>query len=524
MTLAVNDVLSPKELGSSDLHKVAPQPKWSWRDMLLPLLLTLPVCMTIALEPSHSDSSIFMYIGQSWAHGTVPYVQIFDNKPPGLYALIALISHFSLSLWAIALTQFVFVVGMIFGVSAILKRTGAPRRAVFFGTLCAALAVNIPYYSPYNMAESYMICPMVFSMLVFLRALDSQKLRDFFLAGLCSGLACVFKPFGLSVLLAQAVFLLMRAVPRRCIRSALVLVVASFLGVAVAWVPFALYFWRNGALKEMLDAWFLYNMRCGPFNYYSLSSLSSAIRIPSMLADRLMPVSTMVACLIFGSYYGYKTRTDLYANRRQMWALLSLWFAFGLMLVLAAGRGHGHYFLTVMPALALASGLFLWSCEERFHGSGLRLVIAALVLSPALLAYFPSLEPAARMVLPHNEIVAPDERVSMELRKVALPGSTMMEFGYDPWIFYSTRMRCVSRYYSTRYVYEFPYNYVQIGHEILKDMHKTPPDFIVVALEQRDYGWIPPDGDPFKDQFTEIVNHSYEKFAQVQGYLLYRRK
>ena len=330
---------------SSIAQKKEPQRIWSWTGALLPTLLTLPICASIALDPRHDDSSVFLYVGQRWAKGELPYLQNFDNKPPGIFALIAFLSNLGASLWWIALAQFVFVVGTILGVSAILKQMGAPRRAVLFGTVCSALAVNLPFYSPANMTESYMNCPMVLSMLFFLWALDSHRFRDFFLAGLCAGLAFMFKPFGLSALLAQAAFLLMYAIRRRGTRSSLVAVCAIFLGAAVAWTPLIVYFWRHGALKELLDASFLYNVYYGLSSTYSLTSLRSAIKIPGMLAIHLIPVSTMVACLIVGSYQAYKSRTDLFARRRQMWALISLWSAFGLLLVLAAGRGYEQYFL-----------------------------------------------------------------------------------------------------------------------------------------------------------------------------------
>lgn len=522
-----NHVALPKRHDTTAPHQIASQPFWSRVDLLLPSLLTLPVCISIALAPDHSDSSFFLYVGQRWAEGKLPYVQVFDNKPPGIFALIALVSHVSRSLWWIALIQLVFVTGAIFGVRAILKWAGAPRRAVFFGTFCAALAVNTPFYSPGNMTESYMLWPMVASMAVFLRALDSHKLRDFFLAGLCSGVAWVFKPFGLSVLLAQAAFLLPQAVPRRCIRSAVASVTASILGAAAAWIPFIFYFWRHGALKEMLDASFLYSARYSlSASSCSLTSLSSALRIPSMLAHQLLPLSTMVACLILGACQAYKTRADLHSNRRQAWALTCIWFAFGLLLVLAAGHGYEQYFISLMPALALAAGMFFWWSEEQLHGKGLQPVIAVLVLAPVLLAYFPAVSRSARLIFSQQRDVAPDEMVSRELRRVAVPGNTLMVCGYEPWIFYSTPLRNVSRYPYTFFVYLSPSSYDQVGHEILKDMRTTPPDFVVVSpvLEPQDDGWIPPNGDPFKDQFMGIVKHSYVEFSQILGYELYRRK
>ena len=517
---------SPETPGISTSHQIPSPPFWSRLELLLPTLLTLPVCISIALDPDHSDPSVFLYVGQRWAEGKLPYVQVFDNKPPGIFALIALVSHFTRSLWWIALVQLIFVTGAIFGVRAILKWAGAPRRAVFFGMLCAALAVNIPFYSPANMTESYMLWPMVASMVVFLRALDSHKLRDFFLAGLCSGIARVFKPFGLSALLAQAAFLLLSAVPRRCIRSAVASVVAGILGAAAAWIPLFFYFWQHGALREMIDASFLYSVHYGLSGSSSLSSPSSAMKIPAMLAHQLVPLSTMVACLIVGAYQAYKNRAELPSNRRQIWALISLWFAFSLLLVMAAGHGYEQYFISLMPALALAAGMFFWSTEEQLHGNGLQPVIAVLVLAPVLMAYFPSISRSARLIFSHRRDITSDEIVSRELRRVAVPGNTLMVSGYEPWMFYSTPLRNASRYPYTFFVYLSPSSYDQVGHEILKDMRTTPPDFVVVAPDSgpQNDNWIPPDGDPFNHQFMEIVKHSYVEFSQIQGYGLYRRK
>jgi hypothetical protein len=235
----------------------------------------------------------------------------------------------------------------------------------------------------------------------------------------------------------------------------------------------------------------------------------------------------MVACLILGSYQAFKSRTILFARRRQMWALISLWSTFGLLLVLAAGRGYEQYFLSLMPMLALAAGLFFWWNEEQLRGTGLQPAIAALVLAPVLLAYFPAvateIKTSAMLMSSRKSDVAPDEIASTELRKVSAAGNTLMVFGYEPWIFYSTQLGSVSRFHSTHYVYDSARSYDQIGHEILKDIQKTPPDFIVIG-PPAEADWLPPDGDPFKDRFMEIVRNSYVEFSDTPGYALYRRK
>jgi hypothetical protein len=42
-----------------------------------------------ALDPDPSDAQLFAYIGLKWIQGHVPYVDIWDHKPPGIFAVNA---------------------------------------------------------------------------------------------------------------------------------------------------------------------------------------------------------------------------------------------------------------------------------------------------------------------------------------------------------------------------------------------------------------------------------------------------
>ena len=40
-----------------------------------------------ALDPDPSDAQLFAYIGLKWPQGYVPYVHVWDHKPPGIFAV-----------------------------------------------------------------------------------------------------------------------------------------------------------------------------------------------------------------------------------------------------------------------------------------------------------------------------------------------------------------------------------------------------------------------------------------------------
>jgi hypothetical protein len=502
---------------NSALNGTADRRRWFSRlDLLLASAITLPVSAAIALAPDHADGSLFVYIGQMWARGTLPYVKLFENKPPGIFALMALAAHIHRSLWVVALIEFLFTVACVASLRAMLQRRGAPGPVVLFGTLCASLAVNLRLYAAGNMTESYMLWPMAASMLAFMSAIESGKTRWFFVAGLCSGVAVAFKPFGLSALMAQVVFTLLRAWPQRRRFTACVSIAANLAGAVAAWIPVLVYFWLHGGLKEMIEASFLYNM------HYGVASQPQVLYTPAMLAHQLLPLSTMLACLVIGGYHACKRRAEISEALKPIWTLVLLWFGFGLLLVLAAGRGYEHYFLSLTPALSLAAALFFWSAEERLAASGLRPAIAALVIAPALLAYYPGFSRSVRDLASPDRSVQPDELMVEEIRRVATPSSSLLVWGYEPWLFYSSGLRSALRYPSTNYIYGSLRSYDQIGREILNGMRTSPPDFVVVSTENRETS-RPVPADPVKKQFEAILGESYTEVAHVQSYWLYRR-
>jgi hypothetical protein len=504
---------------SSALNAAAADRHW-WtprRDLLLAGALTLPVSAAIALEPDHADGSVFMYVGQMWAHGALPYVRVFDNKPPGIFALIALAARINPSLWVVALIEFLFVLACIATLRAILQRLGAPKPVVFFGVLCASLTMNLRIYYAGNMPESYMLWPMTASMLAFFHAITSRKTRYVFVAGLCSGAASLFKPFGLSALMAQVLFTLLQDLPRRRLRAAGGSIVLNLVGATAAWIPALAYFWMHNGLKELLDASFLYNI------HYGLASQPSLLRIPTMLAHRFLPLSTMVACVLLGAYYTHKRDSEISAAFKPIWTLVWLWFGFGLLLVLIAGRGYEQYFLSLVPALVLAAALVFWSIEEHLTRSELRHAIGALLVAPILLAYVPGLSPSVRFLAGHHHSAQPDELMVKEIQRLATPSSSLLVWGYAPWLLYATQLRSALRYPSTHYIYDSPRSYDQIGREILDGMRTTPPDFVVVSAADLEVFW-PIRADPVKKQFGKLLSESYTEVTHVQSYGLYKHK
>lgn len=484
--------------------------------VLLTLAISLPFSAVVAFIPGHLDGSNFLYIGERWAAGTIPYLELFDNKPPGIFALIALAAHTRHTLWALCVIEFLFVIACIGTIRRILQRCGAPEGTVFFGTLATALMVNSIAYNPGNNPETYMLWPMSASMLAFFIAIESRKLRFVFLAGFCSGLACLFKPFGLSALIAQIVFTLFQGWTNR--RAILSSIAANLAGATVGWIPVLGYFSLHGALRELLDASFFYNV------HYGVAAQQNLFSRLTMLAERLLPVSTILACLAFGLARSLKNKSKTLYSRDSLWTLTLLWFTGGLLLVLAAGRGYPHYFMSLTPPLGLAAGLFFWSFEEHEMTTRLRVACGALILAPILMTYIPGLIVVARdlrSVMGKHQQMLPVDEAAMELQRIAPRSSTLLVWGYEPSLFYATHLRNASKYPTTQYIYDSPRSYAEVGSVVLNGMRTSPPDFVVITPWDLRMTW-PHQSDPVRDEFMAIVQKSYVEVWQKDSYLIYR--
>jgi hypothetical protein len=509
------DRLSKSSYLTRTLDRLRRLPRFT---LLLAGAITLPVSAAIALDPAHHDGATFIYMGEMWAKGIIPYVQLFDNKPPGIFALIAVAAHTPNTIWTVALIEFLFVMCCIFTVRRMLQRCGCPKNAVFLGTLGMALMANLYAYAPGNISETYMLWPMTASMLAFFKAIRSRKIGDVFLAGLFSGVACMFKPFGLSALIAQIAFTNVWSTSKESNR--LSWTAANLLGALTAWIPALAYFSVHHGLKQMLDASFLYNA------HYGLASKPFALTTLSMVAERLLPVSSTVVCLAVGLVWLRRYAPNIPSDRRSPWILTLLWFGAGLCLVLAAGRGYTHYFTTLTPALGLAAALFFWSVEEGEGTGEIRLAIGALIIGPVFLAYVPGLVKSVhgfRDVVLHRRKEIPVDTAARELQRISTPSNTLLVWGYEPWLFSSTHLRSALRYPTTQYIYDSPRSYAAVGSEILGGMQVTPPDFVVVTPWEYSPPWLH-QSDPVQEKFKRILQSSYAEVWQADSFTIYRRR
>jgi hypothetical protein len=117
------------------------------------------------LTPGMTDAQLFAYIGLGWLDGRLPYIDVWDFKPPGIFALnAAVFANFPSSFGALAIVEGFFIVACAFTVYGLLRQWRASRVGAALGTFTFAVTSNLLFYSDQgNLTEIYVLLPATLS-------------------------------------------------------------------------------------------------------------------------------------------------------------------------------------------------------------------------------------------------------------------------------------------------------------------------------------------------------------------------
>lgn len=174
----------------------------------LALLVTWTQIGSLRYELIDHDEATFMVMAQSVLRGHLPYIEAFDNKPPGLfYALAATMALFGQSLAATRLLGDL----CILGATLCLLAMGRKYLPLWGATALAAIfaSAHLVKVAEYTSAEVVANLPMAGALLLLLRARGSY--RGVFAAGVLLSAATLVRTNLGVVALAVGLLLLVAA-------------------------------------------------------------------------------------------------------------------------------------------------------------------------------------------------------------------------------------------------------------------------------------------------------------------------
>jgi hypothetical protein len=460
----------------------------------------------IASLPLERDEGEYAYIARAWLDGAVPYRDAFDQKPPGvLLAYRALFALGIASVEGIHWMAHVWLAAALVPVMWLGWRAGGAATGAGAALSTAVLAMDSSVLGSAANTELFALLPLGLGV-----ALASRRggRAAAFAAGLCAGTALLMKQVTLPIVLWPIGWLAVRPWPLG--RATLSRAAAFAGGLGAVLATAALYFVARGAGAETWDAVVGHNLA------YASSVPLSQYR--HTLAAGGGPVAAAQWPWWGAALAGaLAMRTE---ERRALWPLAA-WLAASVLAASAGGYFRPHYFMFVVPPVALLGTAGFAAVARRLVGERraaaltIGLTLAAVAWPLGLHAeYFRARSPelVSRELYPFQPF-AESPLAAAWIRRSSSEDDTVFVYGSEPQILFHAGRRSASRYIILYPVYARAADAGERQAAVLAEIERAPPRIVVVVLNTASLGPEPLLPRLLETRLREMLGRHYHLAA-----------
>jgi len=471
-----------------------------WHAVLLAsAVLFNAACISTAWAPLPSrDAGVYLYIGEHILRGAMPYRDIWDHKPPGIYYLNALglwLGQGSVwGVWSLEVLTFVLAAWLSF---RLLRRDFGPLAAIFATT---QWLVTAPLLLGGGDTPEEFALPIQFAALMMMVMLNEQSSSaTLFRSGVIIGglmlTAFMLKPTLLGLWLAFIIVF-----GALCLRHGrYVALVALATGVATGAISggglLALFLAAHGALGSAIEAVFRYNAA-----YVAVSTGDRLQTIILGLQITALSGLVVLALIGWGALLLQSRRLQAPVAGTPRWMLTRIALvAFPIEWGLASlsGRAYAHYFLPWLPVCAILIAYVVMLYVDRIaryaaiaRQDGQRgerfvvLLLLFLCITPLGVVAYQTNQVRQRTAGQHAVIATIITRIPADETVLMWGAETSVNF-------------VVRRDAPTKFVYQLPLYTANTQSQtmraaFLRDIMASPPATIVDASANNDDDSIPP--------------------------------
>lgn len=428
-------------------------------------ILALAAALPVLTYPMGRDQGMYANIARTILNGGLPFVDMWDIKPPAIYYIyavgIAIFGPGSAALRAIDLVTVPVTMAALYGLALRLtgRRSGAALTAGLF-----PIFYFTETFASLTQSDSVVTLPMTLAVMCVVRACEGVRAsRDALIWSLLAGMLCAatlwFKHY-------YALFVLALVIEHLLARRGVAFKEAlafSLGGLFVGGVPL-LIFATNGVLDEMFAVF----RGTSQYNAQAATGLADFLtQMRGYLQFRWWhwgPLLVLVATWPLTVILRLLPRPEHSWGR---WRVIGLWLASGLGFVLIQAKGFDTHWIPMLPPLAILGGAALDSWiggmtnrvpprYERLVAGGTYLLIvlffAAILVKDTWVRAWPYLTGAEGQVIYYSRFQAndmkPDEslQVIRYLERRTTPGDTLFVWGFRPEIYYLSGLRPATRF------------------------------------------------------------------------------
>jgi 4-amino-4-deoxy-L-arabinose transferase-like glycosyltransferase len=464
--------------------------------LLLSLAAGAALLSPLLTYPFGRDQGVFATAAEVLAGGGLPYRDVWDVKPPGIFYLYWMsFALFGRSVLAPRLLDLIWMLGTAAAIWCLGRRLLSPwvgaAGALFF--LVWYVAGNSFWNT--TQPEGFACLPLVLGAIAVVNGDARSRAWVAFTCGLLVAVAVLLK-FTLGIFLALPIVAALLPSKHRVSRR-LAGIGACILACCLVLSAVAFFFWRADALRDMIEVLFLWNAKY------------SRLRVPVPLASD--PIHQTLRFLVGGSHpllfpiglLAFVGTVNLIARPalgRRRW-LLPSWILLMMASVWAQGKYYTYHWLPVLPPLCLLAGQGLAAagdcirrCTSRPASMALCTVGMMALLSLLGSAYWRSAHWPLRYLagtVDRSTFLArydrygdfslsADREVAELVQRTTRASDHMFVWGFEPLIYF-----LADRPPASRFIYTVPlvtqWSPPEWRAELVRDLSEKRPTYVAVA-------------------------------------------
>lgn len=332
--------------------------RWILLIILSIVLLRLTTLWTPILDV---DEAIFSNFATRWLDGGIPYIDMLDNKPMGIFYLYALIFQFfgHGNMIAVHAVTMLIVGATCHYIYKITHRLSENQTSAFWAALFYSVFTTtyIPKYIATEI-EIVMMLPLTMGIWYYIKAGDSNRpFWCYLFSGILSGSGIIFKYQAGINLAVIGLFWLWQAIrslkklPFQT-RVALTFLLGYFLVPALM----LLHLYSTGSLEAFYDA----TIKA------SVNYISAGMGTIHIIQQFLIKGATLIlygyilwvlAAVSFFKLIKPANVVENLGKGKMLIYLIVFWLGITTLPVVTGGRFYGHYFNQLVPAAAILAGI-----------------------------------------------------------------------------------------------------------------------------------------------------------------------
>jgi hypothetical protein len=320
--------------------------------------------------PVNTDEGVFFTSAKMVSNGAIPYRDFIDNKPPGIFWLLAPV--FTVANSNIQAVYFARILLILINLLTTFILYSLSKK--FFASSSLIIALLALFWVNFIMLNGYwfltdqpMILFISLGILFFLRYYESLDPKILFFSGLSVGMAALFKPPALFAVLTMAIFLYIYKYNYK-IKSPLAFVKNQFLlwlGFTMPYIIAAFYFFTNNSLHDF----FYYAITVNILSYPPDSVQIFLLSYKEIFITLLPFWSLLFVAIVFSVKYPL-------AYLKMRWEIFFL-MLLGFFLIPTFVRQYNHYFypiiiFSIFPIGNLIDKLLKTGKIQRFFSTDLK--------------------------------------------------------------------------------------------------------------------------------------------------------